>query len=575
VKNKILALLMTVVICIGTIAFAYAEEDTGIYILPDGGNGAITVSGEIAGSVYGDSLLVIRFINPGTDLESAADDIEEFRDITNTYRENGVVKYKFDKLYLPDNLDTATYKIVVSGEDLSVPLTTEYTYYNPFDVRGAIEALSLATKADIYDTLASKIDVLGMDKSLFAAVREDGKASFSALMKNEADYSGQASADDERATVIAANQTILTRIEPIYQRAVAAGRFMSIKNSDEVNNWLNEYYNELGFDDSAEVNSITLFLNKVKNTTDFINRIVNATGEMSIEQIKTYLYDSALLATIKERSDTDVANMFNKCSMYFPNIDMVGFSKLSEVDKSRVIDYISDNSYPSIADAVKAFNDKVYEIANPDDDDDDSYSGGGGGGFRAPSVTETPTEKPEDTLTDDKVFNDIDSVLWASDAIDYLYQKGIVNGKAMGVFAPNDQVTRAEFIKMVVEALGLDKSDADMPFTDVAADSWYASYVKAAYNAGVVNGDDNGLFNPEATITREDMVTILYRAMGENSKDTELNFTDEETISDYAKEAVAHFAKAGIVNGMGDGRFGAQESATRAQTAVIIYRIIK
>lgn len=571
-KNKILSLLITVVICIGTITFVHAEEDTGIYILPDGGNGAITVSGEIAGAVYGDSLLVLRFINPGANLESAEDDIEEFRDVTNTYREDGVVKYKFDKLYLPDSLDTATYKIIISGEDLSVPLTTEYKYYNPYDVRAAIETLSLAAKADIYDTLASKIDVLGMDKSLFAAVGADGKASFSALMKNEADYSGQASADDERAIVIEANQTILTRIEPVYQRAIAAGRFMSLKNSDEVNNWLDEYYTELGFDDSAEENSITSFLNKVKNTTDFINRIVDATGEMTIEQIKTHIYESALLATIKERSDTDVANMFNTHSMYFPNIDIVGFSKLSEVEQSVVIDYISDNSYPTIADAVKAFNDKVYEIANLDDDDDDSYSGGGG--YRVPSVRGTSVE-PTDTSTDDRVFNDIDSVLWASDAIEYLYEKGIINGKASGVFAPNDEVTRAEFIKMVVEALGLDKSDVDMPFGDVAADSWYASYVKAAYKAGVVNGDDNGFFNPEATITREDMVTILYRAMGENSEDAELNFTDEETISDYAKEAVAHFAKAGIVNGMGDGRFGARESATRAQTAVIIYRIIK
>ena len=574
-KNKILALLMTVVLCIGIITFVYAEEGTGIYILPDGGNGAITVSGEITGAVYGDSLLVLRFINLGADLESAEDDTELFRDVTNTYRENEVVKYKFDKLYLPDSLDTATYKIIISGEDLSTPLTTEYKYYNPYDVRDAIEVLSLAAEADIYDTLASKIDVLGMDRSLFATVQEDGKASFSALMKNEADYSGQASEDDERAIVIAANQTILTRIEPVYNRAIAAARFISLKNSDGVNNWLTEYYTELGFDDSAEENSITSLLNKVKNTTDFINRIVNATGEMSIEQIKTHIYESALLATIKERSDTDVAKMFNTHSMYFPNIDIVGFSKLSDVDQSRVIEYISDNSYPSIADTVKAFNGKVDEIANPDPDDDDDDSYRGGGGFRVPSVIETPTEKPTDTSTDDRVFNDIDGVLWASDAIEYLYEKGIVNGKASGVFAPNDEVTRAEFIKMVVEALGLDKSDVDMPFGDVAADSWYASYVKAAYKAGVVNGDDNGLFNPEATITREDMVTILYRAMGENSKDAELNFTDEETISDYAKEAVAHFAKAGIVNGMGDGRFGARESATRAQTAVIIYRIIK
>jgi len=572
VKNKILALLMTVVICMANITFVHAEEDTGIHLLPDGANGAITVSGEIAGAEYGDSLLVLSFINLGTDFESAEDDIEEFRDVTNTYRENGVVKYEFDKLYLPDSLDTATYKIVISGEDLSTPLTKEYTYYNPYDVRDAIEALSLAAKADVYDTLASKIDILGMDKSLFATVQEDGKASFSEIMKNDADYSGQASEDDDRAVVISANQTILTRIEPVYRKAIAAGSFISLKNSDDVNNWLNKYYTELGFDDSAEENGITPFLNKVKNTTDFINRIVDATGEMTIEEIKTYIYESALLATIKERTDTDVAKMFNKCSTHFPEIDMDGFSKLSEVKQSMVIDFVSDNSYSSIANAVKAFNDKVIDVTKPDNDDDDDYrGGGGGGGIRVPSVIPSQTEKP----TESKVFNDIDNVLWARDAIDYLYKKGIVNGKASGVFAPNDEVTRAEFIKMVVEALGLEKSDVDIPFGDVAADSWYASYVKAAYKAGVVNGDDSGLFNPEAKITREDMVTILYRAMGENPKDAELNFADKETISDYAKEAVAHFAKTGIVNGMGDGRFGARESATRAQTAVIIYRIIK
>ena len=145
---------------------------------------------------------------------------------------------------------------------------------------------------------------------------------------------------------------------------------------------------------------------------------------------------------------------------------------------------------------------------------------------------------------------------------------GIINQSDM-----NANVTRAEFIKMVMAAMGSKATEAGECFNDVAAEAWYAPYVNAAYFEGLVLGDEKGNFYPEAPITREDMTVILYRALKATAGGS-VSFTDEAEISDYAKTAVEYFASNGIVNGLGDGRFGAKENATRAQTAVIIYRIL-
>lgn len=179
-------------------------------------------------------------------------------------------------------------------------------------------------------------------------------------------------------------------------------------------------------------------------------------------------------------------------------------------------------------------------------------------------------------------FTDIGSVTWAQKAIVAMSSVGIISGKEEGKFYPNDTVTRAEFVKMLIGTLeyaGLvDTSNKSCSFSDVAEDAWYYDEVAIAVNNGIVQGISDTEFNPNANITRQDMAVMMYRAAQvanlELKNGAELIFTDADKISDYAQEAVSAMAKAGIINGFEDGSFSPKTNATRAQAAVVIYRTV-
>ena len=145
------------------------------------------------------------------------------------------------------------------------------------------------------------------------------------------------------------------------------------------------------------------------------------------------------------------------------------------------------------------------------------------------------------------------------------------------VFAPDELMTREQFVTLIVRAFGFDDAQKTVEFSDVSGDMWYSVSIYRAYNAGVVKGIDESNFGVGKNITREQLVTILYRAVKEKSTfdiTTALTFGDSDSISDYAKEAVTAFCNGKIVNGYSDNTFKAQANATRAECAVIIHRIL-
>jgi hypothetical protein len=176
-------------------------------------------------------------------------------------------------------------------------------------------------------------------------------------------------------------------------------------------------------------------------------------------------------------------------------------------------------------------------------------------------------------------FGDTEAVeAWAGRAIQVIAAKGAINGKAEGVFAPQDQVTRAEFAKMLIHALDMDNVSAKATFGDVGASEWFAPYVAAAADLGVINGRSANRFDPHAKITRAEMATMVARALKAKGAaaienlDAELEiFSDAGQISSSLKEGVAFAAHHGIVVG-NEGKFSPNSNATRAQAAVIIYR---
>jgi len=205
-----------------------------------------------------------------------------------------------------------------------------------------------------------------------------------------------------------------------------------------------------------------------------------------------------------------------------------------------------------------------------------SSSRGGGGGTYAPV---TPPEVLPSTNPNEVVFNDLGSASWAEDSIYALAKKGIISRAEDGKFRPNDSVSRAEFVKMLAIALNLVNSGTDMELSDVPNDAWYYLYFKVAYINHLVTGDQNGNFNPEDKITRQDMCVIMDRALDMLKIETAgadiQIFTDDGSIAPYAKDAVYRMRKHNVVNGIGDGSFAPQAEATRAATAKMIYEFME
>ena len=205
-------------------------------------------------------------------------------------------------------------------------------------------------------------------------------------------------------------------------------------------------------------------------------------------------------------------------------------------------------------------------------------SGSGGTVWVAPKVEEVKKSEEtseEKTEAEAEGFSDMESAVWAEEAVNALYKKGILKGKGEGLFAPKDNVTRAEFAVMIVNAfIGVDEN-AKCSFSDIADDDWCRKYVATAYSKGIIYGLDDGSFGKNTNITREDMAAILHRVLSftkalpvvENINNT---ISDFDTISEYAKNSVLMLSELKIVSGVGNGEFLPKKNATRAEAAVMI-----
>lgn len=219
--------------------------------------------------------------------------------------------------------------------------------------------------------------------------------------------------------------------------------------------------------------------------------------------------------------------------------------------------------------------------------------GGGGGGNNSstatpapsvePSVTEAPAATPEATQNPDtnKYFNDLNDVEWAVDAINTLAEKNIVNGTSDRVFSPSANVTRAEYVSMLMRAFGNNVTPSDdVAFSDVLSGEWYYEPIAKALALGVVNGYEDGTFGINENISREDMMVMAYRTLNALSISIPANkpyasFSDQGSISDYAVEAIERMYCADIINGVGDNMLDPKGAADRAQSAKIIYGLLK
>ena len=167
-------------------------------------------------------------------------------------------------------------------------------------------------------------------------------------------------------------------------------------------------------------------------------------------------------------------------------------------------------------------------------------------------------------------FSDVSTSAYYYEAVKWAQEKGITGGIGNGLFGPNQPCTRAQIVTFLWRAAGSPEPKAMSSFSDVSADSYYAKAVAWAVENGITTGTGDGKFSPDATCTRAQSVTFLFRAIGK-LVDSKAEFSDVLTDSYYAN-AVAWAVENGVTNGIGDGLFGPDNSCTRAQIVTFLYR---
>ena len=182
--------------------------------------------------------------------------------------------------------------------------------------------------------------------------------------------------------------------------------------------------------------------------------------------------------------------------------------------------------------------------------------------------TEAPVGEP---------FLDVNEGDWFYDAVAYAYENGLMDGVGGNRFAPNSETTRAQLVTILYRMEGQPAVSGDLPFADVEAGTWYTNAVVWAAQNGIVNGVGDDTFAPGNDLTREQLVTILYRYAESKGYDVSASadlagYPDGEEIQAYAREAMAWAVAENIIQGMEDDTLKPAGNASRAQIATILMR---
>ena len=167
-------------------------------------------------------------------------------------------------------------------------------------------------------------------------------------------------------------------------------------------------------------------------------------------------------------------------------------------------------------------------------------------------------------------FADVPTDAYYYEAVKWAAKKGITGGIGNGLFGPNQPCTRAQIVTFLWRAAGSPEPKTMSSFADVSMDAYYAKAVAWAVENGITTGTGDGKFSPDATCTRAQSVTFLFRAIGK-LVDSKAEFSDVLADSYYAN-AVDWAVENGVTNGIGDGLFGPDNSCTRAQIVTFLYR---
>lgn len=300
-----------------------------------------------------------------------------------------------------------------------------------------------------------------------------------------------------------------------------------------------------------------------------------------------------LLETLNDSAWADMSQLLIEQEEFLlrNHADLTYFKGLNGTERNKVCRYLIQRApFAEFAAVRTAFGQAVDDYRDSLKSNANSQVSGGSGSRggslnssyiqaieQAPQTSQPSVQPPVQPQIS---FTDLDQAEWARDSILSLAGRGYLSGDGDEKFRPNDEITREEFVKLLLCGLEIDPGDGESGFADARPGAWYGPYLAAARAAGIVNGDDNGSFGVGQQITRQDMAVMVFRAV-ETTAGQKLRaaqsaaFADCSQISAYALDAVDWMHQEMLISGMGDNTFAPLENASRAQAAKLIEGLLQ
>ena len=555
--------------CLGTSIFlsaalligspAAAEEIYSIDYNPEGSLVTISGSADKAGAA-----VTLEMLAPGVmpeDLKEAS--VDELQNLIlhtdeKNADENALFAFEFK---IPEKYKTDTYVIRINTSDDSAKDST-FVYISYAEYRNAFDAVNSAkNKEEMAQAIESGKDYLGVDVKYYNDLSYNEKLNLAAGVI-------AARGDNEFSDI----KDFLSAVK--INTAVQAVNH-SVDGSYKANDVFN-YYNEVFMFDMLDAYEFYEQLDKDSQTlvTDSVSK---KGGYSDAEQIRDAYTEYTILYSVYTASGYDSIYPLLYANRAYLNIDFSEYDSLK--NKSNITRQLAGVMFKD----CKALIEKFDELVEYEKQNESNASGvGGSGGRGGSSVISIPPSavvpNTESNANKNK-FKDIETVEWAKESILSLAKAGIIDGKTEDMFFPNDFITREEFVKILVNALDIYDSDAECEFADVSADKWFYRYVATAASKNIVKGINGGAFGVGADITRQDMAVIIARAVENyagnlNADVKNEKFADGADVAEYAKNAVEYLHSNGLVQGNENNEFKPAEKTTRAEAAVIIYKLL-
>lgn len=471
------------------------------------------------------------------------------------YSDDGTFRFAFE---LPEGTLPNEYTIRVGSSMMEIPYKTDLVYYTN-DSKAALENTILdKTEAELEDIRliieeGINKDILGLDFEFYSTLNDKTAVlnMLAALTRGEQD-----------------------KIPTVFNQKAALAAINEVE-ADDISILISKLkvnYKEIfGLDDNGYIEKLN------GDSKDRLFNYITNTDFSSEADFKTGYREKLALNTVASLQYGYLKDALEYFSEELPGV-MEELSKAK--NESDILAKISGKYYETaveLKNTIASANANKTPVARP--------SGGGGGGGGGGGISKIPpvidstanVVPPAVPQSAEKHFDDVDEHFWGYKPVMKLAEKEIINGFSDGTFKPNNNITRAELVKIISIAFQLE-GESTKVFSDVNESDWYAQSVSRAVANDIVYGYEDNSFKPTAFVTRQDAAVFIYRVLeklGIDYDNTANSFADQSEIADYALKAANNLRAIGIISGDDNGRFMPKNNCTRAEAAKMIYELMK